>query len=109
MALKCLSISMPHTARCLSREAAPSVLHARLDGSCHSHWQECVLPRSPLCGLLAETERTQNANYVISIARKLGCSTFLVPQDVVQVLLPGSLSVPGRADGSIRHVHCQCH
>lgn len=29
-----------------------------------------------------------NATYIISIARKLGCSIFLLPEDIIEVLLP---------------------
>ncbi|CAI5954357.1 unnamed protein product [Closterium sp. NIES-64] len=32
-----------------------------------------------------EEEKLQNAHYVISVARKLGCSVFLVPNDIVKV------------------------
>lgn len=28
-----------------------------------------------------------NATYVISIARKLGCSIFLLPEDIIEVLV----------------------
>ncbi|GJP36929.1 hypothetical protein CLOM_g21390 [Closterium sp. NIES-68] len=32
-----------------------------------------------------EDDKLQNAHYVISVARKLGCSVFLVPNDIVKV------------------------
>lgn len=28
-----------------------------------------------------------NATYIISIARKLGCSIFLLPEDIIEVML----------------------
>ncbi|CAI5500933.1 unnamed protein product [Closterium sp. Naga37s-1] len=43
-----------------------------------------LLSPSPPCAL-AEEEKLQNAHYVISVARKLGCSVFLVPNDIVKV------------------------
>ncbi|GMP90204.1 hypothetical protein CsSME_00041440 [Camellia sinensis var. sinensis] len=32
-----------------------------------------------------EEERRMNATYIISIARKLGCSIFLLPEDITEV------------------------
>lgn len=38
-------------------------------------------------GLNADEEKKMNATYIISIARKLGCSIFLLPEDITEVLL----------------------
>ncbi|XP_021733516.1 fimbrin-2-like [Chenopodium quinoa] len=34
---------------------------------------------------LSDEEKTMNASYIISIARKLGCSIFLLPEDITEV------------------------
>ncbi|KAL7113665.1 hypothetical protein ACP275_04G074400 [Erythranthe tilingii] len=34
---------------------------------------------------LSEEEKKMNATYIISIARKLGCSIFLLPEDIIEV------------------------
>jgi hypothetical protein len=41
----------------------------------------------PNHGLNADEEKKMNATYIISIARKLGCSIFLLPEDITEVLL----------------------
>jgi plastin-1 len=38
-------------------------------------------------GLNVDEEKKMNATYIISIARKLGCSIFLLPEDITEVLL----------------------
>ena len=38
-------------------------------------------------GLNADEAKKMNATYIISIARKLGCSIFLLPEDITEVLL----------------------
>lgn len=35
--------------------------------------------------LLLDDEKKLNATYIISVARKLGCSIFLLPEDIVEV------------------------
>lgn len=48
-----------------------------------------VQPRSVNWGLVtkgqSEEEKKMNASYIISIARKLGCSIFLLPEDITEV------------------------
>ncbi|KAL0419421.1 UNVERIFIED_CONTAM: Fimbrin-2 [Sesamum radiatum] len=48
-----------------------------------------VQPRSVNWSLvtkgLSEEEKKMNATYIISIARKLGCSIFLLPEDIIEV------------------------
>lgn len=39
-----------------------------------------------------EEEKKMNATYIISIARKLGCSIFLLPEDIIEVILVHELS-----------------
>jgi plastin-1 len=34
-----------------------------------------------------EAERRLNAKYAISCARKMGCMVFLLPEDIVEVIL----------------------
>jgi len=34
----------------------------------------------------ADEEKKMNASYIISIARKLGCSIFLLPEDITEVI-----------------------
>lgn len=34
---------------------------------------------------VAEEDRKLNATYIISVARKLGCSVFLLPEDIMEV------------------------
>lgn len=43
--------------------------------------------------LYADEEKKMNATYIISIARKLGCSIFLLPEDITEVLWTVSLIV----------------
>lgn len=33
----------------------------------------------------ADEEKKMNATYIISVARKLGCSVFLLPEDIMEV------------------------
>lgn len=33
----------------------------------------------------ADDEKKLNATYIISVARKLGCSVFLLPEDIIEV------------------------
>ena len=35
----------------------------------------------------ADEEKKSNATYIISVARKLGCSIFLLPEDIMEVKL----------------------
>lgn len=35
---------------------------------------------------LSDEEKMMNATYIISIARKLGCSIFLLPEDITEVV-----------------------
>ncbi|CAH9109746.1 unnamed protein product [Cuscuta epithymum] len=48
-----------------------------------------VYPRAVNWSMVAkgdkEEERKMNATYIISIARKLGCSIFLLPEDIIEV------------------------
>lgn len=34
---------------------------------------------------VAEEDKKLNATYIISVARKLGCSIFLLPEDIMEV------------------------
>lgn len=34
---------------------------------------------------IAEEDKKLNATYIISVARKLGCSIFLLPEDIIEV------------------------
>lgn len=34
----------------------------------------------------ADEEKRLNATYIISVARKLGCSIFLLPEDIMEVI-----------------------
>jgi hypothetical protein len=36
---------------------------------------------------IAEEDKKLNATYIISVARKLGCSIFLLPEDIIEVKL----------------------
>ncbi|KAG9149390.1 hypothetical protein Leryth_003346 [Lithospermum erythrorhizon] len=36
---------------------------------------------------ISEEEKKMNATYIISIARKLGCSIFLLPEDIIEVIV----------------------
>lgn len=36
---------------------------------------------------IAEEDKKLNATYIISVARKLGCSIFLLPEDIIEVSL----------------------
>jgi plastin-1 len=33
-----------------------------------------------------DEEKQMNASYIISVARKLGCSIFLLPEDILEVI-----------------------
>jgi hypothetical protein len=35
--------------------------------------------------VLPDDEKKLNATYIISVARKLGCSVFLLPEDIIEV------------------------
>lgn len=35
--------------------------------------------------MVAEEEKKLNATYIISVARKLGCTVFLLPEDIMEV------------------------
>lgn len=35
--------------------------------------------------VVIDEEKKLNATYIISVARKLGCSIFLLPEDIIQV------------------------
>lgn len=34
---------------------------------------------------IADEDKKLNATYIISVARKLGCSIFLLPEDIIEV------------------------
>lgn len=34
---------------------------------------------------IAEEDKKLNATYIISVARKLGCSIFLLPEEIIEV------------------------
>jgi hypothetical protein len=34
---------------------------------------------------MSDEDKKLNATYIISIARKIGCSVFLLPEDIVEV------------------------
>lgn len=36
---------------------------------------------------IADEDKKLNATYIISVARKLGCSIFLLPEDIIEVHL----------------------
>ena len=36
---------------------------------------------------IADEDKKLNATYIISVARKLGCSIFLLPEDIIEVRL----------------------
>lgn len=36
----------------------------------------------------ADEDKKSNATYIISVARKLGCSIFLLPEDIIEVHSP---------------------
>jgi plastin-1 len=61
--------------------------------------KSCLLPNELLIGIHikhrkkfivllihADEEKKMNASYIISIARKLGCSIFLLPEDITEVI-----------------------
>lgn len=35
----------------------------------------------------ADEDKKLNATYLISVARKLGCSIFLLPEDIIEVMI----------------------
>lgn len=35
---------------------------------------------------IADEDKKLNATYIISVARKLGCSIFLLPEDIMEVM-----------------------
>jgi hypothetical protein len=35
--------------------------------------------------MIADDEKKLNATYIISVARKLGCTVFLLPEDIMEV------------------------
>ena len=37
--------------------------------------------------VFVDEEKKLNATYIISVARKLGCSIFLLPEDIIEVSL----------------------
>lgn len=41
----------------------------------------------------AEEEKRLNATYIISVARKLGCSVFLLPEDIMEVIASSLLQM----------------
>ncbi|PIN06502.1 Ca2+-binding actin-bundling protein (fimbrin/plastin), EF-Hand protein superfamily [Handroanthus impetiginosus] len=59
------------------------------DGTFFLELLSAVHPRSVNWSLvtkgLTEEEKKMNATYIISIARKLGCSIFLLPEDIIEV------------------------
>lgn len=46
-----------------------------------------ILKRNEFCywHFKTEEEMMLNATYIISVARKLGCSIFLLPEDIIEV------------------------
>jgi len=36
--------------------------------------------------MIADEDKRLNATYIISVARKLGCSVFLLPDDIMEVI-----------------------
>lgn len=38
-----------------------------------------------ICFSVVEEEKKLNATYIISVARKLGCTVFLLPEDIMEV------------------------
>ena len=43
---------------------------------------------------IAEEDKKLNATYIISVARKLGCSIFLLPEDVIEVSIDLKFNIP---------------
>lgn len=41
----------------------------------------------PFVCVFVDEEKKLNATYIISVARKLGCSIFLLPEDIIEVSL----------------------
>lgn len=39
----------------------------------------------PIVSVVADDEKKMNATYIISVARKLGCTVFLLPEDIMEV------------------------
>lgn len=35
--------------------------------------------------MIADEDKKSNATYIISVTRKLGCSIFLLPEDIMEV------------------------
>ena len=38
-----------------------------------------------ICFVIVDDEKKLNATYIISVARKLGCTVFLLPEDIMEV------------------------
>lgn len=47
----------------------------------------CAILDFLIYGTNADEEKKMNASYIISAARKLGCSVFLLPEDILEVTL----------------------
>lgn len=43
------------------------------------------MAQSHLSWVVTDEEKKLNATYIISVARKLGCSIFLLPEDIMEV------------------------
>lgn len=43
--------------------------------------------------LNADEDKKSNATYIISVARKLGCSIFLLPEDIIEVHSPVAFNI----------------
>lgn len=51
-----------------------------------------------------EEEKKMNATYIISVARKLGCSIFILPEDLIEVILPDQLALYYYATSGALHI-----
>lgn len=45
----------------------------------------CCMTSIMFVFMVAEEEKKLNATYIISVARKLGCTVFLLPEDIMEV------------------------
>lgn len=41
----------------------------------------------------ADEDKKMNATYIISVARKLGCSIFLLPEDIMEVVFYSKIKI----------------
>ena len=54
---------------------------------------------------IAEEDKKLNATYIISVARKLGCSIFLLPEDVIEVIIDLKVNIPNPFSESFLILH----